>query len=397
MNIWAIILAAGQGKRLAEIKEKKQFLQWRERPLYWHSAQSFSRVPDIKGVIFVFPEEAVESQEEIIRVLSQTDNLGLECRIAAGGRERQDSSFQGLQRLPRDCTHVLIHDAARPLISATCTQRVIQALKQGARGVVPGLPVTETIKQAEGSCLATLPRDRLYAVQTPQGFERKAIEEGHRMQRQCSKPVTDDAALLEISGQPVQLVQGDPENIKITHSQDLMRLRQADPSPGRTCIGWGYDVHRFGSGKPLKLGGIPISSGPEVQAHSDGDVLLHALIDALLGCLAQGDIGDHFPDSNPALENINSGILLQETLDLVREQHLILEHVDLTLITQIPRIAPWKQQIKKNLLALLDCEPGQLNLKATTEEGLGFTGEKQGIKAVAQVIGRIVEPSDRPA
>ncbi len=394
MNIWTIILAAGQGRRLAELQEKKQFLTWRKRPLYWHSARTFSRVPEIKGLIFVFPDGEHHLQEETIQTLSRTDNLGLEYRIAGGGRERRDSSFQGLQMLPRECTHVLIHDAARPLISAACIRRVITALEQGARGVAPGLPVTETIKQLSGSRLTTLPREKLYAVQTPQGFERRAIADSHRMPVRRTEAVTDDASLLEFCGLQVQLVEGDPENIKITHSKDLMCLRPSEPSLGRACIGWGCDVHRFGRGKPMKLGGIPISSGPEVLAHSDGDVLLHALIDAILGCLGQGDIGDLFPDTNPALENISSAVLLQETLDLARERQLILDHCDLTVITQTPKITPWKKQIKKNLLSLLACDPGQLNLKATTEEGLGFTGEKKGIKAVAQVIGRICEPSE---
>ena len=347
MNIWVILLAAGQGRRLAAITGKKQFLEWRERPLYWHSAQTFSRIPEIRGLIVVFPAEERQDQESRLRELALVDNLGLEYRVVAGGRKRHDSSRQGLLALPGECTHVLIHDAARPLVGAECIRRVITALELGARGVVPGLGLSETVKQIEDGQLTTLPREKLWAVQTPQGFERTAIEQGHRQRETSGQAVTDDAALLELCRIQVEMVQGDPENIKITNPADLSRLRPAQAPRTRPCAGWGYDVHRFGRGRPLKLGGIPISSGPQIQAHSDGDVLMHALIDAILGCLAQGDIGDHFPDTNPALENISSGILLQEVVSLARKQQLVIDHLDLTIITQTPKIAPWKAQIKK--------------------------------------------------
>ncbi len=393
MHLWTIILAAGQGKRLSEIKPKKQFLTWRDKPLYWHSARTFSHVPTVKGIVFVFPEEEREAQERNISKLYQQEDPGIEYRVIAGGSKRQQSSLNGLLALPPDCTHVLIHDAARPFVGARLINRVITALEQGARGVVPGLLVTDTIKQAEGCKLLTLPRETLYTIQTPQGFDRKTMHEAHTSGLKTGLSVTDDACLLEESGGEVRLVEGEPENQKITHFRDLQLLQEQKDFRSRSCIGWGCDVHRFGPGKPMKLGGVPIGNGPRVMAHSDGDVLIHALIDAILGCLGHGDIGDLYPDSDPALKDISSGILLWEVLSLARKNRLVLDHLDLTIIVQAPKIGPWKNQIKKNLASLLGLDQTRLNVKATTEEGLGFTGRKQGIKAVAQVLGHFERES----
>ncbi|MFP4048361.1 MAG: 2-C-methyl-D-erythritol 2,4-cyclodiphosphate synthase, partial [Desulfovermiculus sp.] len=190
-------------------------------------------------------------------------------------------------------------------------------------------------------------------------------------------------------GFPIQFIPGAAENIKITTNKDLAMLQETEHDFRRYCTGWGYDVHRFGPGRTMKLGGVPIAGGPEVKAHSDGDVLLHALIDGVLSCLGQGDIGDFFPDSDPGFENVSSGVLLAETLDLAARHGLCIDHVDLTVICQVPRISPFKQQIKKNISTLLGLDPQQVNIKATTEEHLGFTGSKQGIKAVAQVIAHL--------
>ncbi|MBS3780261.1 MAG: 2-C-methyl-D-erythritol 2,4-cyclodiphosphate synthase, partial [Desulfovermiculus sp.] len=285
-------------------------------------------------------------------------------------------------------THVLIHDAARPFVRPFLIQNIINSLASGSGAVVPALPVTDTMKEhIDNQQVKTLDRNRLFAVQTPQGFPRDVICQAHFQAAKLGWQGTDDASLIERLGFPVHLVTGQEDNVKITTNQDLEMLREQPQSPVRICIGWGYDVHRFGPGKAMRLGGVPIANGPEIVAHSDGDVLLHALMDAILGCLGQGDIGEHFPDSDPGYENIQSGVLLAEILELAARHNVHLDHVDLTLITQVPKITPWKAQIKKNVHSLLGLPPEGVNLKATTEEGLGFTGHKQGIKAVAQVIG----------
>jgi 2-C-methyl-D-erythritol 4-phosphate cytidylyltransferase/2-C-methyl-D-erythritol 2,4-cyclodiphosphate synthase len=388
METWTILLAAGQGTRLKHIAEKKQFLIWQGRPLFWQSARVFARVPGIHGVVFVFPPETLDQNRLLVQELLNENGFQFQWLTAPGGETRQDSVRSGLRALPGSCDRVLVHDAARPFITAGLVQNVLSGLDKGASGVVPGIPVTDTIKQHSENGLTTLDRSRLVAVQTPQGFQRHLLDKAHHQGRVQGWSVTDDASMLERLDHEVIVVQGLEENVKITTDRDLDRLQPREPAKERACTGWGYDVHRFGQGRQLKLGGIPITNAPQVLAHSDGDVVMHALMDALLGCLGQGDIGDHFPDQDPSFSGINSAILLAEVLDMTQKAALDIDHVDITIISQVPRLSPWKGQIRRNLAALMGLEPGQICIKATTEEGLGFTGEKKGIKTVAVVTAR---------
>jgi len=388
MSAWAVILAAGQGSRLAAagISEKKQFHAYRGRPLYWHSARTLARTPALRGLVFVFPPEELARFEAETRNLFASENLNIPWKAAPGGDRRQDSAYNGLMALPRECEVALVHDAARPFVTAKLASRLIDAVLKGAKAVIPAIPVLDTIKKvADNAVVSTLERSGLRAVQTPQAFVKDMLLAAHETARAGNWTVTDDAALLERMGETVAVIPGEPGNVKITTPEDLALLEEPGADASAVCVGIGFDVHRFGPGRPMKLGGIPITSGPEIEAHSDGDVLLHALVDALLGCMAKGDIGAHFPDTDPAYEGIESGVLLSETLIMAQKSGLVLSHVDLTVITQIPKIAPWRDQIQKNVAGLLGLLPGQVNVKATTEEGLGFTGEKKGIKAVACV------------
>lgn len=384
LHIWTILLAAGQSTRLSSLKGKKQFFLWKDRPLFWHSAETFSKIPQIKGIVFVFPPEDHQSIKLQLSQLYQDNHLGLKYLTVSGGKTRQDSAFKALQCLPKECTHVLIHDAARPFCSPELLQRIVCFLKKGEQAVIPGIPVTDTIKQVTKEKVVTLQRGDLFAVQTPQGFQKDIIIKAHDQAREENFLGTDDASLVENYGKKITLISGEEKNLKITNSMDIEALLPNSHSKD-FITGFGYDVHRFGQGKPLKLGGIPITNGPNVVAHSDGDVLLHALIDALLGCLGQGDIGDFFPDTDDRYQGISSGILLAETLNIAYKESLVIDHLDITIICQNPKLSPWKKQIKKNLLGLLELTSDQLSLKATTEEGLGFTGENRGIKAIALV------------
>jgi 2-C-methyl-D-erythritol 4-phosphate cytidylyltransferase/2-C-methyl-D-erythritol 2,4-cyclodiphosphate synthase len=264
-------------------------------------------------------------------------------------------------------------------------QRLIQALEEGAQGVVPAVAVKDTIKLVDdGNVVETLQRSRLAAAQTPQGFDRKILEEAHRRAQEEDWEVTDDASMLERMGARVRIAPGEEDNVKITTISDL-ELLQESKNP-MFCIGQGYDVHRYGQGRPMVLGGVPIPNAPQVVAHSDGDVLLHALMDALLGAAALGDIGQHFPDADQAYANASSAALLQEVLDLIKRHGVYPSHVDMTVIAQTPKIAPWRDKIRANTAAMLDLPEHSVNLKATTEEGLGFTGEKLGVKAMAVAL-----------
>ncbi|MBQ4133795.1 MAG: 2-C-methyl-D-erythritol 4-phosphate cytidylyltransferase [Desulfovibrionaceae bacterium] len=404
MNLWGIILAAGSGSRFSKLPESaphpctssgkrrpKQFINFQGAPLYFAGAQSMARVPRMSGLVFVFPPGQFSECEEELRQLLIRHDPGLPCLTAEGGARRQDSVNAGLRALPPECTHILVHDGARPFVTPELINRVCDRLEAGMQAVIPGVEVTDTIKQVETACgvervTATPARADLRAVQTPQGFELASLRRAHLEAEKKCLSVTDDASLLESLGIEVEVVKGDMNNIKITHPEDMEKLERA-PAPALPvpCNGFGYDVHKYGQGRPMKLGGVPIAGAPEVLAHSDGDVLLHALIDALLGCLAQGDIGELFPDTDAAYDNIDSGILLSEVMDRINDAGVTVSHVDLTIIAQIPKISPWKDCIAKNVASLMHLPRDAVAVKATTEEGLGFTGEKKGIKAVALV------------
>ncbi|WP_432734761.1 2-C-methyl-D-erythritol 4-phosphate cytidylyltransferase [Maridesulfovibrio sp. FT414] len=387
-EVWAVLLAAGSGTRLAQAVGgvKKQFLEWKGFPLFWHSALTFSKTPAVKGIVFVFPPDQLEEMRSVVAGLDGADSLGMPFRVTAGGRRRQDSVFNGLNELPTGCTHVLVHDSARPFASAAMVTGIIDMLQSGMEAVIPAVEVTDTIKEVEGSVVSrTLVRSRLKAVQTPQGFSLPVLYAAHRQAEQEGWDVTDDASMVEMAGRDVHICAGEEGNVKITNPEDLKRIENT----GRTipCVGWGYDVHRYGEGRPMVLGGVPIPGGPQVIAHSDGDVLLHALSDAILGLFGGGDIGHHFPDTSAACENMSSGIILKEVMIKAEEAGVEIVHVDLTVIAQIPKLSPHRELIRKNIASVMGLEKEQVNVKATTEEKLGFTGEKKGIKAVAAVTG----------
>jgi 2-C-methyl-D-erythritol 4-phosphate cytidylyltransferase/2-C-methyl-D-erythritol 2,4-cyclodiphosphate synthase len=386
-ELWAVLLAAGQGSRLrkAGLTTGKQYLQWRGAPLFWSSAATFARIPAVKGVVFVFPPDELPDREELVRELARERDFPLPFCVAAGGARRQDSVRNGLDALPDSCGRVLVHDAARPFAKPAMIQRLIDSLQAGDPGAVPAMPVKDTIKRLDGDVVAeTLKRGELAAVQTPQAFDRDPLQRAHRLAMEQDWDVTDDASMLERMGLAVRAVPGEEDNVKITTPADLDMLREQASS--ETCAGHGYDVHRYGPGRPMVLGGVPIPEGPEVVAHSDGDVLLHALMDALLGAAGLGDIGLHFPDSDPAYAGAPSAALLQEVLDRLAREGVAPVHVDMTIIAQVPKIAPWREKIRANAAAVLQMPERCVNLKATTEEGLGFTGEKLGIKAMATAL-----------
>ena len=441
MNTWALIVAAGQGTRLRERTGRlpKQFLSFRGLPLFWAGARVFSRVPAVKGLVFVLPPSWPDIEDDALpshltqalrgggtfsqndlaaaygAMLAELDRLepiGLPWQSVLGGERRQDSVALGLAALPSDCDAVLVHDGARPFVSPALIQRVLGSLRPGVPAAVPALPLGDTVKQVDGDgmVVCTLERSSLRAVQTPQGFMLPMLRKAHEKAAREGWDVTDDASLLERCGLAVQLVPGDEGNRKITMPDDL-DLLGPDPAVSAMpaisgisaisgsheitgahthmipCSGFGYDVHRYDGDRPFILGGVPIACDVRIKAHSDGDTLLHALMDALLGCIGAGDIGLLFPDTDPALDNIPSGILLSEVLEHCRRAGFVMCHVDITIVAQMPRIAPHRQAIAANLAKLLQLPLKAVNVKATTEEGLGFTGAKQGIKVMALVSG----------
>lgn len=391
--LWTILLAAGQGTRLSEATggQRKQFLSFEGAPLYWRSVRTMAAIPQVAGMVLVFPALELEERVEELTRLKKIWSPGVPMVAVAGGKRRQDSVRMGLLALPKDCGRVLVHDAARPFFSPSLVTRILHGLDDSVGGVVPALPVTDTIKQVAGDqVITTLQRDELRAIQTPQLFEARALRLVHDLAEREAWEVTDDASMLERAGLDVRVVLGEMGNRKITMPEDLSMLEGKIVQP-RPCIGFGYDVHAYGGNRPMVLGGIPIAGAPMVRAHSDGDVLLHALCDALLGCLGLGDIGAHFPDNDPRFENISSAILVSEVLELSKKQGFVISHVDMTLVAQVPRLTPHREAIRANVARLLELDNEQVNIKASTEEYLGFTGRKEGIKAMVVVTG--VRPS----
>lgn len=388
-NIWGVILAAGSGSRLAGATggERKQYLEYKGAPLFWHSARTFSRVAAMRGLVLVFPPDEVVAMEKKVRQFFRSEDLGLKWIVVEGGQRRQDSVFCGLKALPSGCNGVLVHDSARPFVSARIISDLIESLNSGARGVIPVVAVTDTVKRVDGDFVTeTLLRSELRGVQTPQAFETALLLEAHERAEKEGWEVTDDASMVERIAD-VAVIPGEERNVKITTSEDLKRLTEERTTV--PCVGWGYDVHRFGgdNDRPFVLGGVPIAGAPTIIAHSDGDVLLHALCDGVLGTFGGGDIGLHFPDTDARYAGADSCMLLKETLSMAEKAGVRIVHADLTVITQEPRLAPHAGQIVKNLCRLLGLESHQVNFKATTEEKLGFTGQKKGLKAVAAVTG----------
>lgn len=399
---WAVVLAAGNSTRLREAGDglAKQFLNWKGEPLYMASARTFASCAALNGLVFVFPVEQLAAEQA--RLETTGGSLGLPWRCVSGGARRQDSVRQALDALPASCTRVLVHDAARPFASASLAVRVLTALDH-AEGVIPGVLVTDTIKRVEplpanGTAVAqervcaTPARESLRAVQTPQGFVLATLQAAHKHAEGAGWDVTDDAALLERLGRTVLVVEGERSNVKITNPEDLTMLQETTV---QTRVGYGYDVHRFVDpdaphARPLKLGGVDIDCGRTpmaVQAHSDGDVLLHALMDAILGCFGGGDIGALFPDNDPALDGVSSAVLLDEVLTLSRKSGFTVGSVDMTVIAQKPKVSPHREAIRANVARLMGLPRGAVNMKGTTEEGLGFTGALEGLKAVVVVTG----------
>lgn len=394
MIVWTILLAAGSGTRMKEagLSTRKQFLDAGGEPVFWKSARAFARTAGVSGMVFALPPDEREAIASHIVELDRLSPLGLEWVAVPGGDRRQDSLENALAALPADCTHVLVHDAARCFVTPEVIVRVIEALRAGAKAVIPAVPVTDTIKEVAGGVVASTPdRNRLVAVQTPQGVELSVLRSGFEHARTNNLTVTDDASLAEALGLPVHVVAGSERNVKITTPEDLRLLGGREVRVAIPRVGFGYDVHRYVTkntpkdtpGRPMVLGCAPIPGAPEIIAHSDGDVLLHALADALLGCLGQGDIGQHFPDTDPRFAGVASSVLVSEILAKFGPAELTLVHVDLTIVAQIPKVGPHREHIRRNVSGLLGLPPERVNVKATTEEKLGFTGEKLGIKAYA--------------
>ena len=378
-----LLVAAGSGSR-AGAELPKQFAPLAGRPLLAHALNGLSQ-PGIHGVQVVIGAGQETLYAEAVagaplpapviggEIRQQSVRNGLEAIAAAGGAEI-----------------VLIHDAARPFLPARVVADLLDALGD-ADGAVPVLPVVDSLARADDMLGEPVDRSELVRVQTPQAFRFDAILAAHRALASTAE-VTDDAQVARASGLLVAAVDGDPNLEKITYAHDFERAEQRLRTRLTSRTGLGFDVHAFAPDKELWLGGLLIPHDLGLAGHSDADVVLHALTDAVLGAIGAGDIGDHFPPSDPQWRGAASSIFLEHARSLVERRGGRIDHVDVTIICEAPKVGPHREAMRANVAALLRLPPSRVSIKATTTERLGFTGRGEGM--AAQAIATLSLPED---
>jgi 2-C-methyl-D-erythritol 4-phosphate cytidylyltransferase/2-C-methyl-D-erythritol 2,4-cyclodiphosphate synthase len=373
-NCAALIVAAGHGMRAGE-GLPKQYRQLADVPVLRRSIEAFARHPAVEHVQVVISPEHRQFYDSVV------EGLALPAPVH-GGETRQDSVRLGLEGLSEaGPALVLIHDAARPLIAAETIAATVTALGT-ADSALPVLPASDTLKRVrEARVEATLPREGIGLAQTPQGFRFEKILHAHRAARGTS--FTDDASIAEHAGLNVVAVAGSRFNVKLTTPEDFLMAEALLAQTGSVRTGQGFDVHRLGPGDHVWLCGLRIEHTHGLIGHSDADVGLHALTDALLGAVGLGDIGLHFPPSDERWRGAASHIFLTHAAQLVAERRGRIEHVDVTLICERPKVSPHREAMVSRIAELLSIDRSRVSVKATTTEGLGFTGRGEGIAAQA--------------
>jgi 2-C-methyl-D-erythritol 4-phosphate cytidylyltransferase/2-C-methyl-D-erythritol 2,4-cyclodiphosphate synthase len=384
-EVAAVVVAAGQGLR-AGGNLPKQFRRIGGEAMLRRSLSTLLSLPEIEAIQPVIRAENRADYDEAVAGLALLPPV-------SGGATRQSSVRAGLEALaPRAPEIVLVHDAARPFASHALIARAIAATKKTG-AAIPGLPVTDTIKAVDGHGLVgeTLDRSQLRAIQTPQAFAFAPLLEAHRRARREGRDdFTDDAALAEWAGMQVIVFDGEPANIKITHAEDFMRVEAMQAAQlGDVRVGTGIDVHAFGPGDHVTIGGLRIPHGQALTGHSDADVALHAIVDALLGALADGDIGSHFPPSDPQWKGASSDRFLAFAVERVRERGGMIAHLDISIVCEAPKIGPHRDAMRENIARLAGIDASRVAIKATTSERLGFTGRSEGIVAYATATVRL--------
>ena len=378
MRAWAVLVAAGRGER-AGLGQNKVFHEFGGRSVLSRCLDAFMASGCFEGLSLVLSQGDMLLYEALCQ---REGACPLVKRVATGGTTRRESVLNGLLTLPEDAELVAVHDAARPFVTESVIRATLQSAEAFGSGVIC-TPVVDTIKQIGPDGVITTPdRSTLRAVQTPQTFDYKKLLAAHLRARDEALEVTDDAMLFEHYYGAVRLVtaEGAERNRKLTTKADFEALERHVPA---FRVGQGYDAHRLKAGRRLVLCGVEVPHDRGLDGHSDADVAVHALMDALLGALGEGDIGRHFPDSDPAYKGADSMALLRQVMDIVRERGFRVGNADVTVVAQKPRLAGYIPQMRDNLAAVLEVSRDCVNVKATTTERMGFEGEELGISAQA--------------
>lgn len=379
MSVTALIVAAGKGERLGG-GIPKQFRHIGGKPVLRWAVEPFLKHPAIRTVGVVIAPGQETAAREALRHLPIDEFI-------SGGAERADSVQAGLASVQSDA--VLIHDAARPFCPQAVIDRLIASL-EFFDGAAPVLPVGDTLARIGDGIGEPVDRAGMVRVQTPQAFRVNALRAAY--QTWSGPPPTDETTVLRAAGLKVSAVDGDLTLDKLTTPADFRRVEDWLASRLVPRTGLGFDVHAFAGDGPIMLGGISVPYQRGLLGHSDADVILHAITDALLGAASLGDIGQHFPPSDPQWKGAASDIFLLHAAELVRQDGAIIDHVDCTVIAEAPKLGPYRAAIRSRIATILNLSEGQVSIKATTTEGLGLTGRREGI--AAQAVANIRVPSD---
>jgi 2-C-methyl-D-erythritol 4-phosphate cytidylyltransferase/2-C-methyl-D-erythritol 2,4-cyclodiphosphate synthase len=391
-SVAAIIPAAGFGTRMG-VEIPKQFLELAGVPILVRTLRVFLAHPAIHIIMLVLPPEQLQSGKEQLLPFLTPEQQG-KMLYTTGGETRQHSVQNGMKALPASIERIFVHDGARPLVSAEIIDRCLAGIEEHG-AVIAAVPVKDTLKEVEEiddgtEIIGTVDRSQLWQAQTPQAMDLHLLERAYEYAEATEFIGTDEASLLEHAGVSVSVVMGSEENIKITRPEDLRiaatLLRENQEGETAMRIGHGFDAHRLVEGRKLILGGVDIPYQLGLDGHSDADVLVHALMDALLGALGAGDIGRHFPDTDEQYRGADSLKLLARVMELVRAEKMRLINADITVVCQQPKLAPHLATMQSNLAAVCGASPEQVNIKATTTEEMGYTGRGEGITAHAVVL-----------
>lgn len=384
MRVIVIMACGGSGKRM-NAGINKILLPLAGKTVIRRSLEAFDRMID-EMVLCVRPED-----EPAIRKEAVSAGVSYPLRFVSGGISRQESVLNGLKSVSFDLEDiVLVHDAARCLVEPDLIRRVLDSVVIFGSGI-PAVPAVSTYKLCDTSGIVTrtLPRASLFEIQTPQGFRGQELLRASLAVHEHDQEVTDDASIMELAGFKVRTVPGSPRNIKLTTMEDYMAVRRMLDSPAFR-IGTGYDVHRLVDGRKLVLCGVEIPFELGLLGHSDADVAIHALMDAMLGAAALGDIGQHFPDTDKQYMGISSVLLLEKTAELLQRSGYCIVNADITIVAQKPKLLPYIQQMRERIASALDCDLTCISIKATTTEKLGFEGRMEGISAQAVCLIRLI-------
>lgn len=381
----AIIPAGGSGCRFGP-GQPKQFVSLAGWPVLAHTLARFDQTSAVDLVVLVVPEDHIEAARS--RVVNP---LGFRKvrRIVPGGETRQESVYNGFLALDDDASLVVVHDGVRPLVRVSTIEAVVEAAREHGAAIA-AVPVRDTLKKVDGQTIqGTLNRGQVWQAQTPQAFDRLWLAEALAAARRDGFTGTDEAALIERLGRPVRIVPGAADNIKITSPEDLVLAEALVGLGGKETdmrVGTGFDVHTLVPDRKLMLGGVEVPFDRGLAGHSDADVIAHAFCDALLGAAGLGDVGLHFPDTDPRWAGAAGTTLLSLVGEKVREAGYELANADLTLLAQRPRIKDHAGLMVQKMAEALSVDPARLSLKATTTEGLGLIGREEGLAAMAVVL-----------